>query len=225
MRLGKFIIDTLFGLVMTNAKTIMLIRHGEKIDDDHTDLSPIGESRANCLTESFGKNGTFVTPQKIFAQSLVGKKSTRPRDTVVPLATSLGLEVDLTYESDDVDGLIAGINGTSEDVVLVCWSNDNLKKIAKKYGIKDVPSWGSNVFNEVWIITDGSGKYLEDNSLTPIRTQEGESGYKMVVIDENAEKCIQRKFPSYSQANGAGNLKVGFLTFASIIGTFLYFLY
>lgn len=225
MKLAKFIATALLGLTMSNGKTIMLIRHGEKVNDDFTNLSQIGETRANCLVESFGANGTFVTPQKIFAQSLAGKKSTRPRDTVIPLADSLGLQVDLTYEADDIDGLVNGISNTPEDVILVCWSNDNLKKIAKKFKIKDVPDWGSNVFNEVWILTDGTTNYLKNNTLTPIRIQNGEKGYDMVVIDENAEKCIQRKFPSYSQADGAGSLKIGLITIITTISTFLYLLY
>jgi len=106
MKFDKIFTTALLGLTMVNAKLIMIIRHGEKIDDDHSGLSDIGQARANCLVESFGKNGTFTTPQKIYAQSLVGKTSTRPRDTVVPLAQSLGLEVDLTFEDEDTEELV-----------------------------------------------------------------------------------------------------------------------
>ncbi|ORX43165.1 hypothetical protein BCR32DRAFT_328563 [Anaeromyces robustus] len=227
MRLTKFIVTALLGFAMTNAKTVMLIRHGEKINDDATDLSPIGKTRADCLINTFGSNGTFVTPKKIYAQSLVGKKSTRPRDTVIPLADNLQLQVDLTFEADDIKGLVNDINNSPEDVILVSWSNDNLKKIAKKFGIKDAPDWGSNVFNEIWIITDNNSQYFNNNTnnLEPIRIHEGEEGYQMIVIDENVEKCIQQKFPKYSQKDGAGSLKVNLLTIFCVIGSFLYFIY
>jgi len=99
----KFIINALFGLTLANAKLVMIIRHGEKLNDKVTNLSEKGQARANCLVEAFGTNGFYATPQKIFAQSPSEKKqSTRPRDTVIPLAKSLGLDVDLSYTSNKV---------------------------------------------------------------------------------------------------------------------------
>jgi len=235
MKFIKTFTTALLGLTMVNAKLIMIIRHGEKIDDDHSGLSDIGQARANCLVESFGTNGTFTTPQKIYAQSLIDKTSTRPRDTVTPLAKSLDLQINLNYEDKDTEELVQDINNSPEEVFLVSWSKDKIKDIAQDFGIKDVESWDSDVFNEVWIITNGTPDYLQNRAeavadgVTPIYKKSGKKkiSYNMVVVDEQVEKCIQRSFPKYSQAStsGVGSFKANMLTIAGVIATLLYFFY
>ncbi|ORX82432.1 hypothetical protein BCR32DRAFT_178465, partial [Anaeromyces robustus] len=134
-----------------------IIRHGEKLNDEVTDLSPKGKARAYCLINVFGNNGTYATPEKIFAQSPSEKKqSTRPRDTVTPLADALGLEVDLSYTSGQVKKLSNDITDESENIVLISWSNDNIKEISEKIGIENPPEWDNDVFDEIWMIHDDS---------------------------------------------------------------------
>ncbi|ORX38120.1 hypothetical protein BCR32DRAFT_331058 [Anaeromyces robustus] len=126
----KSIISVLFGISLVNAKLVMIIRHGEKLNDEVTNLSPKGEARAKCLINLFGQNGIYATPQRIYAQSPTEKKqSTRPRDTVVPLAESLGLQVDLTYTSGKVKQLSSEILNSPEEVMF---------------------------FDEIWMISDGT---------------------------------------------------------------------
>ena len=77
---------------MKSSQTIILIRHGEKISDDHTDLSPEGQARAKCLPELFTRDKLGYVPAKIYANKR-SFTSTRPYDTVFPLAKYLGLEI------------------------------------------------------------------------------------------------------------------------------------
>ncbi|ORY86504.1 hypothetical protein LY90DRAFT_302017, partial [Neocallimastix californiae] len=143
----------LFSIAMAHAKLVMLIRHGEKINDDYTDLSPRGQARAHCLINVFGNNGTYLSPQKIYAQNPTEKKqSTRPRDTVVPLADALGLQVDLSYTSGQIKKLTSDIMSSSDEVTLVSWSNDKIPDIAEKFGINSPPDWDSDVFDDIWMI-------------------------------------------------------------------------
>ena len=165
MRLNIFFF-ILIGIHLTNAKLVMVIRHGEKINDKMTGLSSKGQARADCLVEAFGSDGIYVTPQKIYAQSTENKKSTRPRDTVTPLAYNLGLEVDLSFKSNDVKKLVKQILNSPEEVVLVSWSNDKIDNIAKQFGIKDINSWDSSIFDDVWMINDGLTFYSKPSNNT-----------------------------------------------------------
>ncbi|OUM62567.1 hypothetical protein PIROE2DRAFT_32069, partial [Piromyces sp. E2] len=145
-------VGILLSMTVVHAKLIMIIRHGEKYNDEESTLSDVGQARANCLIEAFGQNGTYVTPQKIYAQNNVGKTSTRPRDTVVPLSQNLQLNLDLSFSSEDIKGVVNSVLNTPEEIILISWSKDNLDNMAKEFGMKKVPDWNSNVFDDIWIL-------------------------------------------------------------------------
>ncbi|ORX82431.1 hypothetical protein BCR32DRAFT_183579, partial [Anaeromyces robustus] len=149
----RYFIILLLGIVAVNAKLIMIIRHGEKLSDKKTDLSPKGKTRAHCLINLFSDNGRYLTPKKIYAQSPSEKKqSTRPRDTVEPLAEALNINVDLSYTSGQIKKLTKDIKNDIEDVILISWSSDNIPDIAEKFGIENPPSWDKNDFDKIWMI-------------------------------------------------------------------------
>jgi len=160
----KSIASILLGITVAHAKLVMIIRHGEKLNDEVTNLSPKGEARAACLINVFGNNGTYVSPQKIYAQSPTEKKqSTRPRDTVIPLANALGLQVDLSFSSGKVKKLSSDIAMSPEEIILVSWSNDKIEDIAEEFGIPNPPKWDGSVFDEIWMISDGTS-YTKSNN-------------------------------------------------------------
>jgi len=199
----KFIINALLGLTLVNAKLIMLIRHGEKINDDYTDLSPEGKARAECLINTFGPNGIYATPQIIYAQKPTKQRqSTRPVDTVTPLAESLGLEVDLSYSSGKFKDLAKEIKKSPEEVILVSWANDRIPKIAKEFGIKKVPEWKGKEFDDVWIITDGTTSYIRDATVDVNlkKTYKGKKDFTMEVVSENVEQCMAQVLGEYSSS-------------------------
>jgi len=153
----KSITSVLLGLTLANAKLIYLIRHGEKLNDKVTNLSPKGEARASCLINVFGNNGTLPSPQKIYAQNPTEKKqSTRPKDTVIPLSDHLGLELDLSFTSGKVKNLAKDIMTIPDDIVLVSWSNDKIPDIAEQLGIVNAPDWDNKVFDDIWVLSDGN---------------------------------------------------------------------
>jgi len=180
---------------LANAKLVMIIRHGEKLNDKVTNLSEKGQARASCLVDVFGSNGVYATPQKIFAQSPSEKKqSTRPRDTVIPLAKSLGLEVDLSYTSGKVKNLVSDIVSSPEDVFLISWSNDKISEIANSFNINQAPKWDGDNFDDIWVISDGKIPYIKKVgvNVTPSSTFNGNGDLNMVIVKENVDDCINR---------------------------------
>eukprot|EP00833_Pecoramyces_ruminatium_P017678 jgi/Orpsp1_1/1191710/evm.model.d7180000087974.1 len=209
----------LLGIALTNAKLIMIIRHGEKIDDEHTDLSPTGQARAYCLVDLFGANGTYATPQKIFAQNPTEKKqSTRPRDTVVPLAESLGMEVDLSYTSGQIKKLTSDILSSTEEVTLISWNNDKIPEIAEKFGIVNPPEWKSKTFDDIWMIHDGQTSYLK-NAVTKRAEYAGSNGYIMDIVKQNVNTCIRENVKNYSSSSlTSDSVKINYSLIMSVIG-------
>ncbi|KAG4108745.1 hypothetical protein H8356DRAFT_1617522 [Neocallimastix lanati (nom. inval.)] len=182
----------LLNIALSYAKLVMIIRHGEKLNDDTTDLSPRGKARAYCLVNVFGNNGTYAVPQKIFAQSPSEKKqSTRPKDTVIPLAQILGLNVDLSYTSGKIKKLTNSILSSNDEVTLVSWSNDNIPEIAEKIGINNPPDWNSNVFDEIWMIYDSATTSYYRNSASVSKRETYTGGdYTMEIVKQNITECI-----------------------------------
>ncbi|KAL6596452.1 hypothetical protein U3516DRAFT_833332 [Neocallimastix sp. 'constans'] len=188
----KSIISGLLGLTLVNAKLVMVIRHGEKIDDDHTDLSPQGQARAECLVNVFGNNGTYISPQKIYAQSPTPQRqSTRPRDTVVPLADALGLQIDLSYTSGKVKKLSQYIMNSPEEVILVSWGNDKIPIIAEEFGIVNPPDWEKHCAAQV--------------AATPNQA----SAFTLKIEKQGIEQCINEKLQVQTQGNNSQNLNSG----------------
>jgi broad specificity phosphatase PhoE len=210
MRFSKLLFSILIGIVFANAKLIIIIRHGEKLNDMVTDLSDVGKARAECLVEIFGNNGVYATPQKIYAQCPTeNKQSTRPKDTVTPLANSLGLQVDLTFTSGKFKKLVKDIQNSPEEVVLISWSNDKIDNIAKEFDINSVPKWDGSVFDDVWMITDGSTPYLKNGSnVTPTATYSGKKLYSMYVVKENVDQCMNQFLNSSTQSQNIQNSQI-----------------
>jgi len=190
-------------IVVSHAKLTMVIRHGEKLSDSNPYLSPRGQSRAYCLVNVFGNNGTYATPQKIYAQSPTEKKqSTRPKDTVIPFAKIIGLDVDISYTSGQIKKLVKNIMNTSEEIVLVSWSSDNIPEIAEKFGINNPPKWDSNTFDEIWMIYDqNTPSYYNansnNNSLSKRETYDGSEGFTLEIVKQDIEDCINENVSKF----------------------------
>jgi len=223
------IISVLLLCMSCSCKLIMIIRHGEKFNDEESTLSDVGQARANCLVEAFGEKGTYVTPQKIFAQNNVGKTSTRPRDTVTPLAQALHLNVDLTHSSEDIKGNVNSALNAPEDIILISWSKDNLDNMAKEFGLKKVPNWESNVFDDIWILTDGNTPFIKNapgNTIVSTKTYGGDNGFAMFVAKENVDQCIKKSVPNFTpNVSGASMLKIGVVTIMLSALSVLYLLF
>ncbi|HZQ44645.1 MAG TPA: hypothetical protein VFA99_15435 [Acidobacteriaceae bacterium] len=156
--------------------TILIIRHSEKPDNsndgvteqgksDPRSLTPRGWQRAGAWTTYFGSLEGLSKPDRIYAAAAgkeklapgekVGSRSSRPMETVTPLAAKVGLAPDQTFakgEERDLADAIGKLDGTT----LVCWQHEAIPQIAalikgSNDGIPD--PWDSKRFDVVWRLT------------------------------------------------------------------------
>jgi hypothetical protein len=189
---------------MQASHPIMLIRHAEKPlpdprDDDDMPgsrgrhgLSVRGERRASMLAGYFAPaDGVFAdsrirTPQFIFAgAATLRRASTRPADTVWPLAAALGLAVRDEFSSDPpLDAVTAAlVFSASRGAVLASWRHDTLAELARAIGARAVPAeWPEDRFDMVWLLRKSSDGWslaqipqllMPGDSETPIEDGQG----------------------------------------------------
>jgi len=139
---------------------VMLIRHAEKPASGN-DLSAMGWRRAECIRDLFMKNET-LKPNTIYAQKASKKNddtipdSRRQIETVAPLARALGLTIDNSFTSFEIDALSQDIAGLEESSfpVLVSWNHDEIKNFLINFGMnyQVAPTYPSKRYDLVWII-------------------------------------------------------------------------
>lgn len=138
---------------------VIIIRHGEK-PASGDNLSPRGYQRAQALVGFFENNPAVLqygTPTAIYASD-PGVKGTSHRmvETVTPLAESLGISIDSSFNKDDLTGLVNDIlNNPNYDgkMVLICWEHTVIPEMASDFGWSSAPTtWDDSVFDRVWIL-------------------------------------------------------------------------
>jgi len=157
----------------------MIIRHAEKpLDDgpphgvtvdgepDPESLTPRGWQRAGALVGLFapgwlgGTPPRLPTPTHLFASLIAsGSASKRPRETLLPLAARLGLDVDSRFAKEQTDDLAAAVRATG-GVVLVAWEHHKIPSIVAALGCKgvDVPTgWPDDRYDVVWVLEASAG--------------------------------------------------------------------
>ncbi|KAF7964816.1 hypothetical protein HWV62_2741, partial [Athelia sp. TMB] len=135
-----------------------LIRHGEKPSDGSNGLSAQGEERAQCLRNVFGASSGYDIGYIMAETPKSDGSRERPYETVLPLATDLGLTVDTSCDRDDSDCVKAAVKayaGTSgSKSVLICWEHGQLTDIASDLGVKKAPDYPDDSYNLIWTIQD-----------------------------------------------------------------------
>ncbi|KAF7551314.1 hypothetical protein G7Z17_g5113 [Cylindrodendrum hubeiense] len=142
----------LFAAAAACSPTVYLIRHGEKPDDDDvTGLSAEGVQRAQCLRSVFGASSSYNI-EYIMAQAYKSDGSRiRPYDTVLPLATDLGLTVDTSCDRDDSECVADVVNDYSgSGNILICWEHKRLNNIVEELGADDVDNYDSDRYDIIW---------------------------------------------------------------------------
>ena len=170
-------------------QTILIIRHAEKPEpggdnavdgsgaSDSRSLTPRGWQRAGVWAELFapslGRRAELPRPTAVFASAPAshreiaagegGSKSRRPLETVSPLATKLGIEVDLRFGKGEEHHLAKAI-ATIDGVVLVCWQHEDIFDITKALApdVKGIPAdWPKECFNVIFKFnrTDGASPW------------------------------------------------------------------
>jgi len=150
----------------------MIIRHGEKPDSSHpgvdasgnrddSSLTEIGWSRAHRLIDIFSspqdaRRTGLTRPTAIYAAGAnAGGEGLRTRETVQPLADSLGIRVNTTFGKGDEEALVKDVLARP-GATLICWQHGETRAIVKAFPAvtPNPPSaWPDNRFDVVWTLT------------------------------------------------------------------------
>ncbi|KAH7413052.1 putative phosphoglycerate mutase family protein [Cadophora sp. MPI-SDFR-AT-0126] len=145
------LVAAFLAVTLGSARTVYLIRHGEKPADGGNGLTAQGMERAQCLRAVFGTSSEYDISYIIAEQPKSSGKRIRPLMTVQPLANDLGLTVDTTCDRDDADCVADLVDGyNSPGNILICWEHDNLSDIVEAMGSKSPPSYPDDAFNLIW---------------------------------------------------------------------------
>jgi len=143
---------------------ILIVRHAEKPglaevdqESDGPDLSTRGFGRAAAmaylLTERTG-------PIDFVIAAADSKHSSRPRETVTPLADRLNLQINLNHPQDDFQGLADAVFSHDKyagKTPLVCWHHGKIPDLAAALGVVNPPRpWPPQEFDRIWVITFAS---------------------------------------------------------------------
>jgi hypothetical protein len=117
---------------------LVLVRHGEKSrDDSDKNLTLDGQHRAAYLARCAAVGGSAAlalgAPTAIMASAVRPGKSHRPRDTVQPLATALGLSIDLSVDKEDPAAFAAAVQRklTCNGTLLVAWQHQDVPSLVQ----------------------------------------------------------------------------------------------
>ena len=143
-------------------RPIMLIRHAED-NENSPSLSARGWQRTGALVRLFAPldpqmlRKHLATPRHIVA-ARSDERSSRPVDTVRPLAEMLGLPVDDSLSGDDPPARVAQALRALDTPLLVCWRHDTLPALAdallQRAG-DTPPKWPDERHDVVWVIEHG----------------------------------------------------------------------
>lgn len=169
----------------THPATILVIRHAEKpADDTDIHLGPEGKKRARALPDLFRKSARrpdpFPLPDFIFATKN-SRHSSRPVETVTPLAKKLGLDINTSFADHEFAKLVHELYTNPKyggKTVLICWRHGTIPDLVLGLGATGVPDkWKDHVFDRVWVVTfdeQGKAKALvkRDQALKPVMERE-----------------------------------------------------
>jgi hypothetical protein len=131
---------------------IILMRHAEQDDNSGPHLSLKGKTRALALPPEFVRD--FGKPVAIYAMKQHrDKTSNRPVETMKPLSKYFGVEINDSYEKNEIEMAIKEIlERYKSGIVVLCWQHDELKDAAKQLGINNTPTWDSKDYDHFWVI-------------------------------------------------------------------------
>ncbi len=161
------------------ATKIMLVRHGEKPvkkekvfgvdlrgEQNKKELSTRGWQRSGAMVRLFNPvNGSFAhralaRPNAIFAADPEGgTKSERARNTVIGVAQSLGVKINVSFDKGEEKKLVKEVL-SRPGVVLIGWEHKAIIEIANLIlgNKKTCPQkWPGKRFDVVWVLDKQAG--------------------------------------------------------------------
>ena len=159
---------------MTPTSTFMLMRHAEEPAgaEGSPSLSPRGWQRAGALVRWLAPLGDSAVPAPlaqpariVAAATTEAHPSTRPRDTVTPLAQALELDIEQPFDSGGNEARVAAWLHAVSDAVLVCWRHESLPDLARALLPADrassvPPQWPEDRFDLVWVVHRKGGHWM-----------------------------------------------------------------
>jgi len=141
---------------------LVAIRHGEKPNDpSDPGLTTDGKHRATYISRCGAKKTLalpYGRPQVLIAPTPGG--STRPRDTLQPLADVLGLNIDLSISNDDAAGFAKKVQKLAcNTTMLAAWDHNFLPALMGALHVPNAPG--------VWPKTCDSPTWPEPSDLDP----------------------------------------------------------
>jgi hypothetical protein len=154
-----------------SAFKVMIIRHAEKPADHHNSappfgvdpegrpdphsLSPLGWQRAGALTPWFATPWAagIARPAALFAPHRRGT-SDRGRQTILPLAERLGLEIRADHAVGEEDRLARAVLAAHRPV-LIAWEHKmlpHLPRLLAGAGLRTPEQWPAERFDIAWVL-------------------------------------------------------------------------
>ena len=113
---------------------LLVLRHAEKTGDPKDPhLSAEGQARAAQLAQTIPAN--FGRPDFLFAAK-TSKRSRRPVETLETLAEAAGLDIDGSFDDEEVDGLVDALCSTkyAGKLGVICWRHSDIPHLAGVLG-------------------------------------------------------------------------------------------
>lgn len=121
----------------TGPAKLLVMRHAEKTGDRRDpNLSDAGAARAQKLVTYIPKQ--FGKPDFLFAAKS-SKRSSRPYETLQPLAASLGLKIDERFDDEDYDELVERLAkpAYAGKFGVVSWRHSDIPALCAALGAPD----------------------------------------------------------------------------------------
>src|SRR4051812_11299897 len=137
------------------AKRIVIFPHAGKPASREPHLALRGKMRALGLAKLLPK---IVKPDFVFASTST-KHSSRPYQTVRPMADKLGLDVSTVYADKETKKLVKTLQKKKFEgkTILICWHHGRMPELIKELGHKcPYDKWPDELFDRI-ISIDAEG--------------------------------------------------------------------
>ena len=151
---------------------VIIVRHGERFQDTSiTGLSPDGQNRAKYLARCMSTGNhtpalSFGGPTIIVSPFVRPGKSSRPRDTMNPLAKVLGLTLEQSVDKSDYKGFARLVHrsATPGGTLVAAWQHENIPFLMKALGAK----YNQDQFSRLrWPKSCDSASWREPSYIAP----------------------------------------------------------
>jgi len=126
--------------------TVILVRHAEvsTMQSQDPPLNAAGQERAQTLVHVAGEADVTV---------IYATQYNRTQQTVQPLATHLGLPVNLV-DAMDIEGIVDQVlSDYSGEIVLIVGHSNTIPQIIEEFGGEPIPPIGEGEFDNMFIVT------------------------------------------------------------------------